>query len=163
MTRERSGSLVGATWLIGLGVVFLVQRAADMPWSQAWPLFVILGGTAGFVSEFVVFLSAWSSGHFVWAIAGILGAFVTAIYVLRATRAIFWGAGPTDDFHELTDARKTEWGALVILGTCLVLLGFWPRIILDHIAARARASKYREVRTRFTGCNDANTTGLRLR
>lgn len=27
------------------------------------------------------------------------------------------------------------------------------RIILDHIAARARASKYKEVRTRFTGCN----------
>lgn len=29
------------------------------------------------------------------------------------------------------------------------------RIILDHIAARARAEKYKEVRTRFTGCNDA--------
>jgi ATP phosphoribosyltransferase len=27
------------------------------------------------------------------------------------------------------------------------------RVILDHIAARARASKYREVRTRFAGCN----------
>jgi len=29
------------------------------------------------------------------------------------------------------------------------------RIILDHIAARARARKYREVRTRFTGCDAA--------
>jgi ATP phosphoribosyltransferase len=29
------------------------------------------------------------------------------------------------------------------------------RIILDHIAARGRANKYREVRTRFAGCNDA--------
>lgn len=29
------------------------------------------------------------------------------------------------------------------------------RIILDHIAARARAAKYKEVRTRFSGCNDA--------
>src|SRR5262249_1266013 len=28
------------------------------------------------------------------------------------------------------------------------------RIILDHIASRARANKYREVRTRFAGCND---------
>ena len=27
------------------------------------------------------------------------------------------------------------------------------RVILDHIAARARASKYREVRTRFAGCD----------
>jgi ATP phosphoribosyltransferase len=29
------------------------------------------------------------------------------------------------------------------------------RIILDHIAARARASKFKEVRTRFAGCNEA--------
>ena len=29
------------------------------------------------------------------------------------------------------------------------------RVILDHIAARARASKYREVRTRFKGCDAA--------
>jgi ATP phosphoribosyltransferase len=32
------------------------------------------------------------------------------------------------------------------------------RIILDHIAARARANKYREVRTRFKGCDDAMLT-----
>jgi len=29
------------------------------------------------------------------------------------------------------------------------------RVILDHIAARARASKYKEVRTRFAGCDQA--------
>lgn len=29
------------------------------------------------------------------------------------------------------------------------------RMILDHIASRARAGKYKEVRTRFKGCNDA--------
>src|ERR1700759_2370648 len=29
------------------------------------------------------------------------------------------------------------------------------RVILDHIAARARANKYREVRTRFAGCDAA--------
>ena len=32
------------------------------------------------------------------------------------------------------------------------------RVILDHIAARARASKYKEVRTRFAGCNEALLT-----
>lgn len=32
------------------------------------------------------------------------------------------------------------------------------RIILDHIAARARANKYREVRTRFKGCDAAMLT-----
>src|SRR6201999_3207578 len=32
------------------------------------------------------------------------------------------------------------------------------RVILDHIAARARANKYREVRPRFTACNSAMLT-----
>src|SRR6201987_5257602 len=32
------------------------------------------------------------------------------------------------------------------------------RIVLDHIAARARANKYREVRTRFKGCDAAMLT-----
>lgn len=50
MTSARRGSLIAATWLIGLGVVFLVRQAVDLPWSQAWPMFLILVGVAGFVS-----------------------------------------------------------------------------------------------------------------
>jgi NADH-quinone oxidoreductase subunit M len=92
-----------------------------------------LPGTAGFVSEFLVFLGAWQSGHYFWAIPAVLGAFVTAIYVLKATRAIFWGPGPAESFHELTDARRTEWGALLLLGAGLVVLGVWPRLLLDPI------------------------------
>ncbi len=37
------------------------------------------------------------------------------------------------------------------------------RVILDHIAARARASKYREVRTRFAGCDAALLAEARTR
>jgi NADH-quinone oxidoreductase subunit M len=92
-----------------------------------------LPGTAGFVSEFLVFLGAWKSGHFAWAIPGVLGAFVTAIYVLKATRAIFWGPGPSEEFHDLADARRTEWAAPILLGTCLIVFGVWPRLLLGHI------------------------------
>lgn len=92
-----------------------------------------LPGTAGFVSEFLVFLGAWKAEHYFWAVPGVLGAFVTAIYVLKATRAIFWGPGPNHDYHELSEARGTEWGAPILLGACLVLFGFWPRVLLDHI------------------------------
>ena len=53
-------------------------------------------GFAGFVAEFMVFLGAWSSGHVIWALAGIVGAWITAVYVLRAVRAIFWGQGPPE-------------------------------------------------------------------
>ena len=37
------------------------------------------------------------------------------------------------------------------------------RIILDHIAASARARKYKEVRTRFAACNDALLTEAHTR
>jgi NADH-quinone oxidoreductase subunit M len=92
-----------------------------------------LPGTAGFVAELMVFLGAWQSGHVAWALPAVIGAFVTAIYVLKATRAIFWGPGPRESFHELSDAKSTEWGALVVLGACLVLFGLWPRLLLDPI------------------------------
>ena len=50
MTVHR-GSLVAATWLIGLGLVFLVREAAGLDWGEAWPLFLILLGVAGFVAR----------------------------------------------------------------------------------------------------------------
>jgi NADH-quinone oxidoreductase subunit M len=90
-------------------------------------------GLAGFVAEFLVFLGAWSSTHAWWAIAGILGAWVTAIYVLRAARAIFWGEGPSKRHEDITDAKGTEWIALIGLAACLVLFGCWPGLILEVI------------------------------
>jgi hypothetical protein len=53
MTASRRGSIVGATWLIGLGIVFLVRQSLGLDWGDAWPLFVILVGVASFVSTAV--------------------------------------------------------------------------------------------------------------
>jgi len=92
-----------------------------------------LPGTAGFVAEFLVFVGAWQSANAWWAIPGIVGAFVTAVYVLRVSRGVFWGEGPPAVFRDLREARKTEWGALWILGGLLVVFGFWPRGLLDYI------------------------------
>ncbi|MCC6903272.1 MAG: hypothetical protein IT377_30145, partial [Polyangiaceae bacterium] len=92
-----------------------------------------LPGTAGFVAEMLVFIGAWQSAHWWWALPGILGAFITAVYVLRAVRQIFWGPGPSEKFHDLSDATRTEWGAPIILGTCIVVFGCYPVIVLDFI------------------------------
>ncbi|MBX3128483.1 MAG: NADH-quinone oxidoreductase subunit M [Polyangiaceae bacterium] len=92
-----------------------------------------LPGTAGFVAELLVFLGAYQSAHSWWAIPAILGAFITAVYVLRAVRAIFWGKGPSREFSELSDARGTEWAALWILGLSLIAFGVWPDLILVFI------------------------------
>ena len=53
MRSNRNGALIAGTWLIGLGVVFLVRQAAQLEWREAWPLFVILVGVATFVSTVV--------------------------------------------------------------------------------------------------------------
>ncbi|MBI5432139.1 MAG: NADH-quinone oxidoreductase subunit M [Planctomycetes bacterium] len=92
-----------------------------------------LPGTAGFVAEFLVFVGAAQSQHWWWTIPGVLGAFVTAVYVLRACKTIFWGPVPQGEYAHLADARKTEWAAPLVLGSALVLFGFWPRFLLDSI------------------------------
>ena len=94
-------------------------------------------GLAGFVAELQVFLGAWTSlfnAGAVWAAAGIFGAWITAVYVLRGTRAIFWGQGPDmEKYPDLRDATGVEWIALVLLGGCLILFGSKPDLILDFI------------------------------
>ncbi len=92
-----------------------------------------LPGTAGFVAEFMVFAGAAKGASTWWVVPGVLGAFVTAVYVLRAVKTIFWGPAPTGEFAHLSDARRTEWAAPLILGTSLVVFGFWPRLLLDFI------------------------------
>jgi NADH-quinone oxidoreductase subunit M len=92
-----------------------------------------LPGTAGFVAEFLVILGAFESGHAGWMVPAVLGAFLTAIYVLRATRSIFWGPPKTEQFPHLTDARGPEWVALFGLGGAILLFGMWPALVLDPV------------------------------
>lgn len=93
-----------------------------------------LPGTAGFVAEFLTFLGAWQSAHPWWMFAGVTGAFLTAIYVLRVVRYIFFGTKSTDPhFQNLPDAQGTEWVAIVFLIGILVLFGVAPSLMVGPI------------------------------
>jgi NADH-quinone oxidoreductase subunit M len=106
----------------GLATAFTVAGLASLG----------LPGLSGFVAEFLVFLGAWRSAHAWWLFPAVLGAFITAIYVLRAVRTIF--LGPLDPaFADLEDARGTERVTLVALGALLVVFGVYPRLLLDPI------------------------------
>ena len=50
-----------------------------------------LPATAGFVAEFLTFLGAWSSDYPWWLFPGVIGAFLTSIYVLRVAQADLLG------------------------------------------------------------------------
>ena len=61
-----------------------------------------------------------------------LGAFFTAVYVLRALKIIFWGPF-NEKYKDLPDAIGTEWVALAVLSGVLILLGVVPFILLHPI------------------------------
>jgi NADH-quinone oxidoreductase subunit M len=93
-----------------------------------------LPATAGFVAEFLTFLGAWQSSHAWWLFPAVGGAYLTAVYVLRVTKQIFWGPPSADPhFQHLPDARGPEWAALWILVAVIVLFGVWPSLALGPV------------------------------
>src|SRR5438105_1035715 len=91
-----------------------------------------LPGTSGFVAEILTFMGAWRSDVRWWLLPAVAGTFLTAVYVLRVAKQIFWGP-PSPHFHHLEDARGPEWVALVILVGVLVVFGFVPGLALVSV------------------------------
>ena len=87
---------------------------------------------SGIVAEILTFMGAWRSAYSWWLVPAVAGTFLTAVYVLRVTKQIFWGP-PSPHFHHLEDARGTEWVAIVILVFVLVLFGVAPGIALGPV------------------------------
>lgn len=138
--NARRGSLVAATWLIGLGAVFLIQQAADLGWSQGWPLFIILVGVASLVSALVSWRpSLGGVWDFTWPIAWI----VFGVLLLASTTGNL-GAGPVELFE-----TYWPWG-LVALGTWFLIGAFVPgRGAVTTLALPLRGAPAADVRLRF--------------
>lgn len=90
-----------------------------------------LPGTSGFVAEFLTFWGVWQS--YPWmTYMGVAGIVITATYVLRVVQKVFLGRRP-EGYDDLPDARTTEWVALVVLGTILIITGVMPRLLTDFL------------------------------
>jgi NADH-quinone oxidoreductase subunit M len=113
-----------ATMMPGIAIAFTIGGLSSLG----------LPATAGFVAEFLTFLGTWSSDYRWWLFPAVLGAFLTAIYVMRITKQIFWGPKSTDPrFQLLPDAQGTEWAALGILVCVLILFGLVPSLAIDPV------------------------------
>lgn len=112
----RRGTFTAATWLIGLGVVFLVQPAMNWSWAVAWPLFVILVGGAGVVSA-LLYGPRNPSGLWAltWPVAWIV---VGALLLASTTGSLTVGPG------ELV-SEYWPW-ALVVLGVWFLIGALAP-------------------------------------
>ena len=116
VSSSQRGAIVGGIWLVGLGGVFLVQQALDLPWTRAWPLFLVLVGVGSGVGALVGLAgrrrSAWTLA---WAL--LWPAMITTVGILLLL-----------DFAGLADIDAVGllarwWPIGLILIGLLVLLG----------------------------------------
>jgi NADH-quinone oxidoreductase subunit M len=89
-------------------------------------------GLNGFVGEFLVLIGTFVA-HRWWAVVGIIGIIIAAVYLLWAYQQVFHGE-PTE-----ADAAKTRdlvWSEKLIVApliAIIVLLGVYPKPVLDRI------------------------------
>jgi hypothetical protein len=121
MTPGQRGSVIGGIWLVSVGAVFLVQQVMGLPWSQAWPLFLVMAGVGTGASALVGLagrpIGAWSV---FWALVwpGIMIAVGLLLFVDLAGLA---------DVDAL-DLLLRWWPAILIVIGVLILTGaVWPR------------------------------------
>lgn len=91
-----------------------------------------LPGLANFVAELMVFIGAFRD-YPIHAIIAVFGIIVTATYMLRCIRDVFFRE-PQDKWDHLKDATTfVEKLPFVILIIVLLVVGFYPSILVDII------------------------------
>ncbi|MGI8574161.1 MAG: complex I subunit 4 family protein [Egibacteraceae bacterium] len=95
-----------------------------------------LPGLAGFVAEFQIFVGTFAV--FPWLAAiGLLGILITAALFLQLLQRVFFGELPSR-WSDLSDLAGSEAATLGVLLALVVLIGVFPRWLLDVIASGSR-------------------------
>ena len=95
-----------------------------------------LPGLSGFVAEFLVFLGTFKT-YLPLGVLAVIGAAITAIYILRLLAKAFFGP-INPQWEHLGDASRIEMGATGMLVFVLVFVGVWPSPLMDVINAGVR-------------------------
>ena len=84
-----------------------------------------LPGLSGFIAEFLVFVGLFKT-YPVVAVFGIIGAAITAVYILRLIAKVFFG--PLDSrWENLPDASNLEKASMLSLVAVLIFGGVYPQ------------------------------------
>jgi NADH-quinone oxidoreductase subunit M len=120
--------------------------ALQMPWYFGLAVvafFASLGlpGLNGFISEFLVFFGAFNSEHLpTWmVIAAIPGIVFTAVYILWTIKRVFLGDLTNEKYKKFADLTFQESFALWPLAIICIVVGVYPRIILDPMGPAIEA------------------------
>jgi len=125
VARVGSSSVVGLRGVQSPAPVFAALFTVAMLASIGLP------GLNGFVGEFLTLLGFFGA-HGWWAAIPTIGVIVAAVYLLWAFQRVFHGE-PTTATATLSDLDARERGVLVPLVALMVLLGVYPKLVLDRI------------------------------
>ena len=141
------GAIYDRTHTRDIGVL---EGMAKRMGTTAW-LFAIAGlaslglpGLSGFVAELLVFLGLFQTYPVLGAL-GVVGAAITAVYILRLIGKVFFGE-LAEQWRNQTDISRREAGASVILVGFILLMGLFPFPFLSAIDGNVAA-----LLTRVTG------------
>ena len=95
-----------------------------------------LPGLSGFVAEFLVFVGTFKT-YLPLAVLAVIGAAITAVYILRLLSKVFFGP-ISPRWEHLGDASRIEMGATGMLVFVLLFVGIWPMPLMDVINAGVR-------------------------
>ena len=90
-----------------------------------------LPGLSGFIAEFMVFTGAFRT-YLPLAVLAVVGAALTAIYILRLLARTFLGEGD-EQWQHLTDASPIEKGVGGAFVLILIFVGIWPAPLMRVI------------------------------
>jgi NADH-quinone oxidoreductase subunit M len=85
-------------------------------------------GFAGFFAEFNIFVGVWERFPIV-AILAAISIPITAAYILRVTRQVFFGEVKDRHFFELPPLTWQEYTAGTILATLIIAVGIFPDLM----------------------------------
>ncbi len=122
------GGLAGLAPKLGLLFGFAAMASIGLP------------GFATFASEIMIFFGAFARGTvggFNWfqtaTALALWGVVISAVYMLRAYRNIFWGARGSAVKDDTDDISSGVRWAVILLVAVLLLTGFLPRLLLDYL------------------------------
>ncbi|SUZ51388.1 uncharacterized protein METZ01_LOCUS4242 [marine metagenome] len=90
-----------------------------------------LPGLSGFIAEFMVFTGAFRT-YLPLAILAVIGAALTAIYILRLLARTFMGE-PDERWNDLTDSSPVEMSVGAAFVAIILFVGIWPDPLLRVI------------------------------
>lgn len=89
-------------------------------------------GFSGFVAEFPIFMGVWATQPWI-AIVAVISIVITAGYIIRIIRKVFFGSVPDELEGHLHDVRALDKVALVVLSVVLLVLGLFPMVMVPLV------------------------------